>query len=93
LLLAYGFGSSERSLSEGLVAFAGPLASALLATGLLAARLAVGGSGVDDGLAGVLTFGVATNVVIAVINLLPLPMLDGGRIVASLRQAISHRRP
>ncbi len=85
-------GVPPSPLSEGLVAFAGPLASALLAGCLLVARLAVGGSDGDGGLASVLGFGVAINVLIAVINLLPLPTLDGGRIVASLWQAISQRR-
>lgn len=85
-------GTLPSPRSEGLVALAGPLASALLATALLVGRLAVGGSDVEGGVASVLTFGVATNVLIAVINLLPFPTLDGGRIVASFWVARSERR-
>lgn len=76
-------GSQRSSLAQGLIAFAGPCASALLAVGLLVARLSVGGNDVEGGLAGVLTFGVGTNAVITVVNLLPLPTLDGGQIVKS----------
>lgn len=85
-------GSPPSPLSEGFVAFAGPLASAVVATVLLAAWLAVGGDGEASGLSSVLTFGVGTNVVITVVNLLPLPTLDGGRIVAAAWQAATRRR-
>ena len=74
----------RSSLGQGLIAFAGPFASALLAVLLLAARLSVGGNDVDGGLASVLTFGVGTNALITVVNLLPFPTLDGGQIVGSL---------
>ncbi len=77
-------------LGGGLIAGAGPLASAMMAVALLIARLAVGGSDLDS-VPSVLTFGVATNVVIAVVNLLPLPTLDGGQLTASLWRAMTHR--
>jgi Zn-dependent protease len=96
-LTAFGgltdYEGSERSpLAQGLIAFAGPLASALLAVALLAARGSVGGSDVDGGLASVLTFGVGTNALITVVNLLPFPTLDGGQIVRSLWTGLSRGR-
>lgn len=77
--------------SGGLIAFAGPLASATLATVLLGLRVAVGGDGIGTGLEAFATVGVALNVLIAAINLLPLPSLDGGQIVASLWRSLLHR--
>jgi Zn-dependent protease len=77
--------------AEGLIASAGPLASALLAAALLAVRLAVGGDDLD-GVPSILTFGVAANVVITVVNLLPLPTLDGGKLTASIWKALTNRR-
>ncbi len=85
-------GTPRSLMSEGLVAFAGPLASALFAAALLAGRLAVGGNDVDSGLAGALTFGVGTNVLITLINLLPFPTLDGGRVLGSVWRTVSQRR-
>jgi Zn-dependent protease len=84
-------GVAPSPSADGLIAGAGPVASVLLAAALLAARLAVGGSGLDS-VPSVLTFGVATNVVIAVVNLLPLPTLDGGQLTASLWRAMTDRR-
>lgn len=77
-------GPTRSRLAQGLIAAAGPLASALLAGALLAARLSVGGNDVDGGLGGVLTFGIGTNVLITLVNLLPFPTLDGGQIVGSI---------
>jgi Zn-dependent protease len=85
-------GPSRSPLALGLIAFAGPFASALLALVLLAARLSVGGSDVDSGLASILTFAVGTNVLITVVNLLPFPTFDGGQIVASLWRGLSRGR-
>jgi Zn-dependent protease len=85
-------GPPRSSLGQGLIAFVGPLASALLAVLLLAARLSVGGNDVDGGLASVLTFGVGTNALITVVNLLPFPTLDGGQIVGSLWRGLSRGR-
>jgi Zn-dependent protease len=63
-LTAFGgiteYEGAERSpLAQGLIAFAGPFGSAVLAVILLAARLAVGGNNVDNGMAGVLSSGSA----------------------------------
>jgi len=85
-------GPPRSPLAQGAIAFAGPFTSALLAVILLAARLSVGGGDVDAGLAGVLTFGVGTNVMITVVNLLPFPALDGGQIVGSIWRGLSGRR-
>jgi Zn-dependent protease len=85
-------GPSRSPLAQGAIAFAGPFASALLAVLLLAARLSVGGGDVDTGLPAVLTFGVGTNVMITVVNLLPFPTLDGGQIVGSIWRGLSGRR-
>jgi Zn-dependent protease len=85
-------GPPRSSLAQGLIAFAGPFASALLAVVLLAARLSIGGNDVDAGLAGVLTFGVGTNVLVTVVNLLPFPTLDGGQIVGSIWRGLSRGR-
>jgi Zn-dependent protease len=85
-------GAPPSPLGDGLIAAAGPLASALLAAALLAARMAIGGADLDS-VPSVLTFGVATNVVITLVNLLPLPTLDGGQLTASLWRAMAqHRR-
>lgn len=85
-------GPQRSPLAQGLIAFAGPCASALLAVVLLAVRLSVGGNDVDGGLASVLTFGVGTNALITVVNLLPFPTLDGGQIVRSLWRGLSRGR-
>jgi Zn-dependent protease len=85
-------GPPRSPLAQGLIAFAGPFASSLLAVALLAVRLAVGGNDVDAGLAGVLTFGVGTNVLITVVNLLPFPTLDGGQIVGSIWRGLCRGR-
>lgn len=85
-------GPQRSPLAQGLIAFAGPCASALLAVVLLAVRLSVGGNDVDGGLASVLTFGIGTNALITVVNLLPFPTLDGGQIVRSLWSGLSRGR-
>jgi Zn-dependent protease len=85
-------GDPRSPLAQGLIPFAGPFTSALLAVILLAARLSVGGNDVDPGLAGVLTFGVGTNVMITVVNLLPFPTLEGGQIAGSIWRGLSGRR-
>jgi Zn-dependent protease len=83
-------GMPPSPLGGGLIAGAGPLASAVLAAALLIPRLAVGGSDLGS-VPSVLTFGVATNVLITVVNLLPLPTLDGGQLTASVWRAMTHR--
>ncbi|HLF40064.1 MAG TPA: site-2 protease family protein [Acidimicrobiia bacterium] len=76
------------------IAAAGPLASAFLATGLLATWVLAGES--DGGAAAVAGSGVVMNASITVINLLPLPGFDGGRILAAFlrrRRRKSERPP
>jgi Zn-dependent protease len=76
---------SHRRLGEGVVAAAGPLANLLLALcfGLLirfiGPTLALPASFID--LAAIV---VITNIVLAVFNLLPLPPLDGSKILFTI---------
>lgn len=72
-----------------LVALAGPLANLLMAIiwGLvfkLAASLPASMAWVAVPLAGMGQFGIAINAVLMVLNLLPLPPLDGGRVAVGL---------
>jgi regulator of sigma E protease len=50
--------------------------------------VAVGGSQFGSTVAGVLTFSVLINMNLAVLNLLPLPPLDGGRILFCVLEKI-----
>ena len=50
--------------------------------------MAIGGSQFGSTVAGLLTFSVLINLNLAVLNLLPLPPLDGGRIVFCLLEKI-----
>lgn len=79
-----------------LVAVAGPLANAAMAIAwglLLKASLA---SGADEGVWMALRYmavsGIVINLVLMVLNLLPLPPLDGGRVLAGLLPARSAYR-
>ena len=65
------------------VAFAGPAANFVMALGWMALLIIVGGN--DRGfLFEVARAGVSVNVLMFVFNLLPIPPLDGGRIVTSM---------
>ncbi len=72
----------------GLVAAAGPLANVLMAIawglGLKLATMSALGASVGEYVARVCMAGVVVNLVLAVLNLIPVPPLDGGRIVISL---------
>ena len=50
--------------------------------------MAIGGSQFGSTVAGLLTFSVFINLNLAVLNLLPLPPLDGGRILFCLLEKI-----
>jgi regulator of sigma E protease len=50
--------------------------------------VAVGGTEFGSTLAGLLTFSVLINISLAVMNLLPLPPLDGGRILFCVLEKI-----
>jgi regulator of sigma E protease len=50
--------------------------------------IAIGGSQFGASLAGLLAFSVAINLNLAIFNLLPIPPLDGGRIVFSILEKI-----
>lgn len=67
------------------VALAGPLSNlliALIGTALL--RLALVGDGPNGILSVSLLYIVSVNVLLAVFNLLPIPMFDGSRVIAAL---------
>jgi Zn-dependent protease len=68
------------------VAAAGPFANFAMAfLWMLALRLAIGDDAVtSEGLARMAQIGVSVNLVLMALNLLPIPPLDGGRIVVSL---------
>jgi Zn-dependent protease len=68
------------------VAAAGPATNLAMAIGwAILLRATADGRGFDsDGLAVMASAGIMINVVLMVLNLLPIPPLDGGRIAASL---------
>ncbi|MHC4748131.1 MAG: site-2 protease family protein [Planctomycetota bacterium] len=52
--------------------------------------VAVGGQFVDAGLSSILQFAILININLALLNLLPLPPLDGGKILFCLLEKIHH---
>jgi Zn-dependent protease len=72
-----------------LVSFAGPLTN--LALALVAAIVfRLGGDGLSVVGAGLLAKTVELNVVLAIFNLIPIPPLDGSKILASLAGYVDH---
>jgi Zn-dependent protease len=71
-----------------MVALAGPAANLLMAAlwcGVLAAIARINGNETLDYWIGLMAqAGILTNVILAVFNLLPIPPLDGGRVLAGL---------
>jgi Zn-dependent protease len=82
------FGNLRRPKQDMLwVAAAGPAANLAMALGwALVLKLAIGGPdhGYAEALKEMARVGISINGVLMVLNLLPLPPLDGGRIVVSL---------
>ena len=82
------FGRLRRPKQDMLwVAAAGPAANLVMALGwALVLKLAVGAEGFvfADALAAMAQVGLQINAVLMILNLLPIPPLDGGRILTSL---------
>ena len=69
--------------SEFLVAFAGPLSNLLIA-GLGALVIRTFGAGLPDATISILASTILINLVLAIFNLVPLPPLDGSKILSNL---------
>ena len=73
---------------EGLVAFAGPATNILLAI-IFGLVIRFGGAALSPTLAGALITVVVINLVLAAFNMIPLPPLDGSKVLAAIFFAIS----
>ena len=93
-VIASNLRSPRRDM--GLVAAAGPGANLLMALGWgIAMKLMLLGGVGDEFFIRVAYAGILVNIALAVLNLMPLPPLDGGRIITSLlplRLAIPYSR-
>ena len=82
-----------------IVAAAGPASNVVLAIGFTFLYAVLGGDlGIPTRMAQLIYLGVSLNVLLAVFNLLPVPPLDGGNVLAgllpeSLAQVIDQLRP
>jgi Zn-dependent protease len=82
-VIASNLGSPRRDM--GLVAAAGPGANLLMALGWGIAIKAMVVTGIGDEYFVRMAYaGILVNIALAVLNLMPVPPLDGGRIVTSL---------
>lgn len=73
----------NRKWGEAIVAFAGPLSNIIIAI-LLGLFIRFYGLAINSQLLELLAIAVLTNIVLAVFNLVPLPPLDGSKILYSL---------
>jgi len=79
----YKLGKPKRDM--GLVAVAGPLANIVMALGWAVCLKLMVLSGVgNEFLIRMTLAGISVNLVLAILNLMPVPPLDGGRILVSL---------
>lgn len=70
-----------RKADDILITLAGPAMNLLLCLGFVLALRATGPGGLSDGADSFLLNGLALNACLMVFNLLPIPPLDGGRIL------------
>lgn len=85
-IIASNLRSPRRDM--GLVAAAGPLANLLMALGwAVVFRLAPVLPAAEEYITMMAGGGIVVNIALAVLNMMPVPPLDGGRIVASLLSA------
>lgn len=75
---------------EGLVAFAGPGTNILIAI-VFGLVVRFGGAALSPALVGACTIIVIINLVLAAFNLIPIPPLDGSKVLGALFGAISTR--
>jgi Zn-dependent protease len=77
-------GRSGRTGSMALVAFAGPLSNVVLAAAAALSLRLSGGFPVETPLAEALVVFMTVNISLAAFNMIPVPPLDGSRILAAL---------
>ncbi len=75
---------------EGLVAFAGPGTNIIIAV-IFGLVVRFAGATLSPALVSACTIIVIINLVLAIFNLIPIPPLDGSKVLGSIFGAISHR--